>query len=156
MKKFLSAMLVASCAIGWVNTAVAENSDYQAGNWLLAKYDRNGDDRITQDEVSTKKLNIFRRMDSNDDGGVSFAEYESVDGAKRQALLKSRFNKLDSDRDGRVNESEYSSFMGLFASIDSNGDGTLTAEEMNVAERSEAYVTHCLWWFCLRTEMDED
>lgn len=133
--------------------AYAENSTDQ--NWLLVKYDSNGDARITQDEVALKKLNIFRHMDLDGDNGVSFKEYESMDGAKRQALLKSRFNKLDSDQDGRVSEAEYSSYMGMFASIDSNGDGTLTSDEMSVAERAEAFVSRCLWMFCLRTKMSD-
>ena len=147
--------LVAVTAAG--SRADSDNAavDAQNENWLLAKYDANGDARITQDEVSTKKLNIFRHMEVDGDGGVSFNEYESMDSAKRQALVKSRFLKLDSDQDGRVSQGEYSSYMGMFASIDSNGDGTLTENEMSVSETPEAHVTHCLLWLCLRTKMSD-
>ncbi len=155
MNKLINAMYVVICALGAVGVNAADDDfDYHGNNWLLAKYDLNGDARITQDEITSKKLNIFRHMDNDGDGGVSFDEYENMDSAKRFALLKSRFAKLDSDHDGRVSEDEYCSYMGLFADIDSNGDGTLTSDEMNPQEEHEAQVTRCLWWFCLRTEAD--
>lgn len=154
MKRLINIVFAVGCTFGWASQATAQDSDYQGGNWLLAKYDLNGDHRITQDEIASKKLSIFRHMDADGDGGVSFDEYETMDSAKRFALLKARFLKLDSDHDGRVSEAEYSSYMGLFANIDSNGDGTLTADEMGVKESREAYVTRCLWWFCLRTDVD--
>ena len=135
--------------------AVSQSDNYTGNNWLLAKYDANGDAQITLDEITSKKLNIFRHMDLDSDGGVSFKEYEKLDLAKRKALLKSRFIKLDGDRDGKVTESEYSSYMGMFASIDSNGDGALTEEEINNGSKTEAYVSHCVLWFCFRTKMDD-
>lgn len=153
MEKLLCVVLAVGCLMGGPGIAFAEVEG--GGNWLLAKYDVNGDDRITQREIASKKLKLFRHMDADADGGVDFREYERIDTAKRHALLKSRFIKLDSDHDGRVTEAEYSSYMGLFSNIDSNGDGTLTVQEMRVAERSDEFVTHCLWMFCLRTSQDD-
>ncbi|TQV79494.1 hypothetical protein FKG94_11545 [Exilibacterium tricleocarpae] len=123
------------------------------GNWLLAKYDLNGDSQITQSEITSKKRNIFKHMDNDNDGGVTFDEYENMDVAKRQALLRSRFNKLDIDQNGRLTEAEYTNYMGMFDSIDSDGDGTLTSVEMGVGE-AQAKETHCLLWFCFRSSLD--
>ena len=144
-----------SLLAGFTSAGYAE-SDASQDHWLLAKYDLNGDAKITQDEVAVKKLNIFRHMDMDSDGGVSFDEYKDVDFSRRQALLKARFGKLDTDRDGLITEKEYSTYMGLFSSIDSNGDGTLTSKEMGV-EQQQAKVednSHCLLWFCFRTSLD--
>lgn len=124
------------------------------GSRLLSKYDLNGDERITQSEIMSKKLDVFRYLDSDKDGSVSFSEYESMDAARRENLLKARFAKIDGNRDSIVTEEEYSQFLGLFSSLDSNGDGTLSSDEMRVAEVSEQSNNHCLLWFCFRTSLD--
>lgn len=136
--------------VGSVSTAAADNDYQSADQWLLAKYDLNGDARITEQEVSDKKKRLFTRMDTDNDGGIDFDEYEQMDIAKRQALLWSRFNKLDDDRDGRVSATEYGSFLGMFRSIDSDGDGTLTAIEMGGQQMARTQVTRCFLWLCIR------
>ena len=153
MKRLFSVTSV-SLLLALSASGSAQTDDYSGDNWLLAKYDANGDAQITLDEITSKKLDIFQHMDLNSDGGVSFKEYETLDLAKRKALLKSRFIKLDMDRDGKVSQTEYGSYMGMFASIDSNGDGALTQDEINSGSQAEAFVSHCVLWFCFRTKMD--
>ncbi|BFM14615.1 hypothetical protein R50073_07980 [Maricurvus nonylphenolicus] len=148
----LLALLSAGVATGEEQASLQGQSP---GHWLLAKYDANGDARITQREVTDKKLNLFNRMDGDNNGGISFEEYERTDAAKRQALLKSRFVKLDINHDGLVTQDEYSSYMGMFSSIDRNGDGTLTAQEIGVEQAAPTKVSHCLLWFCIRRELNE-
>ena len=134
---------------------VTNASDYNVnsdGQWLIAKYDLNGDTQITATEVSTKRESIFQYMDADSDGDMSFNEYLTLDSIKRQAVLKARFNKLDSNQDGYVTQSEYRSYIGRFTAMDSNGDGNLTTQELNRnAVHTEAKNTHCLLWFCVRT-----
>lgn len=148
MKKLILTLFTLGLAAG-----VHAQSDADSHSWLLAKYDLNGDTRISQEEISAKKLDIFRLMDLNVSGGVSFDEYEQIDAARRNMLLKARFNKLDQDKDGEVTEAEYSSFLGQFSSIDANGDGMLDATE--ITPREKAYDTRCFYWLCLRLEADE-
>ncbi len=126
------------------------------GHWLLAKYDANGDARITQREVTDKKLNLFERMDGDDNGGISFDEYEHTDSTKRQVSLKARFVKLDLNQDGLVTQDEYSTYLGMFTSIDRNGDGTLTANVIGVETAAPAQVAHCLLWFCIRRGLADE
>lgn len=44
--------------------------------WLLAKYDVNGDNVISVDEISEKRQKLYAAMDLDADGGVTFGEYE--------------------------------------------------------------------------------
>lgn len=154
--------LVAAALLSSVALADEQTQEVQAqgkqsqGHWLLAKYDANGDARITQREVTDKKLNLFERMDGDENGGISFDEYEHTDSSKRKALLKARFVKLDLNQDGLVTQDEYSSYLGMFTSIDRNGDGTLTANEIGVETAAPAQVAHCLLWFCVRRELSDD
>ena len=152
LKGFFTSASLSTVFMCFSATAVAQSED--AEPWLLAKYDLNGDATITQQEVTYKKQMLFNRMDTNQDGDVSFDEYESMDHAKRQALLKSRFSKLDEDHDGKVSQAEYASYLGMFSSIDVNGDGTLSKDEVGSTEKMEAKVTRCLLWLCVRTSLD--
>ncbi|AFU98797.1 EF-hand domain-containing protein [Simiduia agarivorans] len=143
--------LTAALCLASVGALAQADSSASGNNWLLAKYDLNGDTVISQEEITAKKLDIFRLMDLNTSGGVSFDEYEQVDAARRNMLLKARFNKLDQDKNGEVTEAEYSSFLGQFSSIDANGDGILDSQEIMPEEEHE---THCFYWFCLRLDKD--
>ena len=151
----ITALLAAMMCASTVATASDESL---TNNWLLAKYDLNGDARITQKEIISKKRHIFRQLDNDNNGGISFNEYESMDITKREALLKSRFNKLDLDQSGTITEHEYCTYMGLFNSIDSDGDGALTSKEMDTKEvgmtQANTNNTRCLLWFCIRTALD--
>ena len=130
----------------------SQNPHKGQGNWLLSKYDLNGDSRITEDEVVSKRLNIFRYLDADKDAAVSFSEYALADKARRNNLLKARFAKIDGDGDGLVSETEYSNFLGLFSSIDLNADGVLSSVEL---QKSGANADdYCLLWFCFRTSIE--
>jgi len=131
--------------------------------WLLAKYDGNGDKVITVDEISEKRKEIFSRMDGDSDGGVSFEEYLDLDVAKRQMLLKARFNKLDLDQDGVLSGNEYCSYLGSFERFDHNGDGNITKQEISQAPSAKVELAkgdeadddvHCLFWVCIKTSLD--
>ncbi len=153
------------CTLILIYSATAPAASDEFGpsqEWLMVKYDLNGDASITQNEVIVKKQSLFNRMDANSDGEVTFGEYETMDKAKRSMLLHARFAKLDSNNDGRVSDSEYGSYLGRFESIDSNGDGTVSRAEIGVKpedqdqDQDQEQSTHCLMWFCVRSSSGMD
>ncbi len=129
----------------------------QDEQWLLAKYDANGDRVISIDEVEEKRKQAFARMDFDLDGDVSFEEYERLDRERRNLLLQARFVKLDSNQDGRLTGQEYASYLGSFDRMDQNGDGQVSASEMTQSKDSDEALKEeadaCLLWFCVRKNM---
>jgi hypothetical protein len=133
-------------------------SDELGESWLLAKYDSNGDKVISADEISQKRDRVFGLMDADADGLVSLDEYALMDSRKRQLVLKARFAKLDLDKNGAVSTEEYRSYMGSFERFDADGDGQITASEIDSSKREQktekTREPRCLLWVCVRTQLD--
>lgn len=156
--KFSRSILAAVLAVGGMVASAQANDVGSSELWLLAKYDTNGDQVITMDEISHRREKLFARLDADADGQVTFAEYQTLDIEKRELLLKARFDKLDLDHDGDVSADEYSSYLGSFDRFDSDGDGRLTQEEMEskqvAAVSKTGKDTRCLLWICVRSSLD--
>lgn len=141
---------------GWCSAGETSDKDL----WLMAKYDVDGDQVISMNEVSNKREKLFGYMDSDQSGSVSFTEYRDLDMRKRELLLKARFEKLDLDSDGHLSNEEYASFFGSFDRFDRNGDGKITTREItkNKSQKQPAAVSeddnvHCLLWVCVKTKL---
>lgn len=151
----VSGLVLASLAVPGLAEEQGTNNDL----WLLAKYDVNGDQVISLDEVSGRRDRMFGHLDSDQDGLVTFTEYQSLDVRKRELVLKARFDKLDLNRDGEVSAEEYRSYLGSFDRFDRDGDGRISAADINhvptatVAADSSSN-TRCVLWFCVRGSLD--
>ncbi len=146
------------CVVGPVAANEETLAEDSADNWLLAKYDTNGDKVISAEEIGEKRQRVFSQMDADADGLVSLTEYAEMDVRKRENILRARFSKLDIDRDGQISADEYRSYMGSFARLDLDGDRQVTAAEIDRPETtspaaSQAH-TKCRLWLCVRSSLE--
>jgi hypothetical protein len=163
----LSALLLAGMAMVIASQSIqADEMSYGVGTkaadqWLMAKYDTNGDSVISAGEISQKRERMFSAMDDNGDGIVSLDEYELLDIKKRALIVKARFTKLDKNGDGQLTDDEYVSYYGSFGALDLDGDGKITSAEMRLDPKASAAPTlqasadpKCFLWLCVRASVN--
>jgi Ca2+-binding EF-hand superfamily protein len=75
----------------------------QAFGPKLARYDTDGDGRVTREEVQAARLEEFRQADTNSDGNFSLEEMQAL----REQKKGERFESLDSDASGSISEAEF-------------------------------------------------
>lgn len=119
---------------------------------LLMGFDRNGDGVLSAEEVPERLKPMFTRGDRDHDGKLTAAEIRAMaqrtgapnghaggpgssTGVMRQDPL---LNSLDADHDGVVSAAEITAAPVTLASLDKNGDGTLSPEEIRVRQPSPA------------------
>ena len=83
----------------------------------------------------------FDRLDANDDDAVTLDEMKSAADTRterREAMRAERFANFDADKDGGISEQEFvtGGVERMFGHADSDGDGTITREEMRTAHEA--------------------
>jgi len=95
--------------------------------------DANGDGKVTLSEFRTGRVTMMLRADADRDGQLSKAELEAAAAARqarggRAGLI---FGVMDADKDGFLSRTEIDRMVERrFRRIDVNGDGSLSAGEM--------------------------
>lgn len=147
-------LVVTSSQVSLAAETAAQPKVQSNSEWLLARYDVNGDQIISSEEISQKRDKVFGKMDLNQDGIVSMDEFIHIDELKRQPIITARFGKLDSDRDGVVSKAEYRNYLGSFKQFDQDGNGQITSAELDssppIEQAKPSAKTHCLLWVCVR------
>ena len=105
----------------------------------VALVDQNEDGVLTDVEFFQHvKTHSFRRLDADGDGKISRAEWLAVEtGPESEAL----FSRWDKSGDGNLTLQEFkdtpkakTTLCNLFRTLDVDGDGTLTTEELDIEE----------------------
>lgn len=129
----------------------AAGSADELTNTLMA-FDRNSDDTLDRGEVPERFQGLFDRADANKDGTLTRDELkQSADATVRDAGERGRgdgegrgfgrrsrggaminpvLHALDTDRDGVLAEDEIAAAAEALKSLDRNGDGELSADEL--------------------------
>jgi Ca2+-binding EF-hand superfamily protein len=122
------------------------------------RYDKNGDGKLTRDEVPERMQGIFARGDSNQDGVLTVDEIRKMSQAQSQQqqqqvrgqegggepgrALRESFNQmgfimreplymaLDTDHDGKISAGEIAAAPKSLLALDKNHDGQLTQDEL--------------------------
>jgi len=102
---------------------------------MLEKADANQDGVITRDEYQQSRLDMFNKLDRNDDG---FLDSQDAPKFKRRSggggtgeRLEALKGELDKDSDGRISREEFANGpMLAFEKADANQDGQLDGAEI--------------------------
>ena len=126
-------LIAGACSLILSNPAHAELSE--AGKRWFDSFDQNKDSIITPEEYNAVAEKQFRRVDSNADGSIDFAEYSfgiPEDQSEEVERAKTRFLKMDSNGDGLATSKDYTDFgLAIIEICDGNGDqdGRMTIDE---------------------------
>jgi Ca2+-binding EF-hand superfamily protein len=107
----------------------------------MPKADANGDGKVTLAEFKTARVAMMMRADTNKDGKVSKAELEAFGerkgGESKRAGGGGRmFGMVDANNDGFLTKPEVEKMVERrFQRMDVNGDGSLSAAELQSGKR---------------------
>jgi Ca2+-binding EF-hand superfamily protein len=97
---------------------------------ILARVDTDKDGKISKAEFDTESTALFKRMDKNSDGKIAADEVP----ARHWGGKGPMFGKMDTDQDGKVTKAEFTAAEDkMFQKLDANGDGVITKDEMDAS-----------------------
>lgn len=92
--------------------------------------------RRRSEVISYTFMNIEERVDNfkvgdiNNDGTLSETEFEQIGAIVRRHVLQLGLNSFDKDQGGSVDFGEFSAHLNNIEEVDTDGDGYISAEEM--------------------------
>jgi Ca2+-binding EF-hand superfamily protein len=99
---------------------------------ILQRVDTDHDGKISKAEFDTESTALFKKLDKNSDGKIAADEVPAHHWGPKGGML----GRMDTDKDGRITKAEFT--VGedkLFQKLDANGDGVITQDEMQAAHR---------------------
>ena len=77
-----------------------------------------------------EKIDNFEVADTNHNGTLSEKEFDLLSATVRTHILQLNLDVFDTDNNGRIQLSEFSAHLDNIEEVDSDGDGTISPEEM--------------------------
>ena len=106
---------------------------------VFAQADRNNDRVLSRNEWYGD-LQTFERVDVNDDGRISLAEFLGEDVAGTTGEVRRGFAQLDTNGNGVITRNEWVDSREEFQALDDDNDGVITrAEFSNSENQSDAF-----------------
>ncbi len=92
--------------------------------------DRNGDGVLSPEELQGRRARRLKRLDHDEDGFVTKADLEAIK-SEREQRVADRFQSLDSNDNDQIELDEMlAETEQRFAELDDNGDGLLSPDEL--------------------------
>jgi Ca2+-binding EF-hand superfamily protein len=93
---------------------------------ILARVDTDKDGKISKAEFDTESTALFKLLEKKSDGKIASDEVPARHWGKGP-----QFGMMDTDKDGKVTKAEFTAAEDqMFQKLDENGDGVITADEM--------------------------
>jgi hypothetical protein len=145
MKKLLvvmtAALVLAGCGTTesnrphWNPNATPRDENWHSPAAALLRYDANHDGILTKTELLTGLKAEFDAYDVKHNNCLGPDQVRAINQLRVQQDASQATPLVDWNQDGCIDFSEYSGAMlSLFDSLDVNGDGKLTAQELNGAK----------------------
>jgi Ca2+-binding EF-hand superfamily protein len=94
---------------------------------ILARVDTDKDGKISKAEFDTESATLFKRLDKNGDGKIASDEVP----ARHWGGKGPMFGQMDTDKDGKITKAEFTAAEDkMFQKLDTNGDGVITPDEL--------------------------
>jgi len=140
---FLAAVLLAGCGTApehhgrWnPNGGPARDENWHSPSATLMRYDANHDGILTRAELLAGLKAEFDTYDHDHNNCLSPDEVRAINQMRVQQDASQATPLVDWNQDGCIDFHEYSgTLLSLFDSLDKNGDGQLTADEINPAAK---------------------
>jgi Ca2+-binding EF-hand superfamily protein len=121
-----------------VSAQMAGTAKVSAVGSEMKAMDTNGDGKVSPDEHAAAARRMFETMDANKDGKVTAAEmdaaHELVTGkkaAKGEMTAAAKIKTIDTDGDGILTAEEHSAgSKAMFEKMDTDKDGLISKEEL--------------------------
>jgi Ca2+-binding EF-hand superfamily protein len=101
-----------------------------------ARFDKNGDGKVSKDEAPARMKEHFDAIDTNKDGSLDQQELQAARAKHGAKSVADRVAHLDKNKDGKLSKDEVPERMQKhFDAVDTNKDGFVDAQELEAAHQ---------------------